>query len=363
MKLRLTDPVFFTVRGDGTYLSSPRIKGRVKVHPSMVGILTSNLDGIDTEALAAESEKLALAIGKLHELGYMASVDEVEESELPAPWKEWGALAWQFHQSIRDAPFVRPESEGITEYYELLDESDRPANSKRMEPDGKILLLPRVRARMPVSFQDVLEGRRTHRDFSGDPVPLDEFATLLQYSFGPLRFIDAGRMGVLELRANASGGSRHETEAYVVVVNVLGVEPGIYRYEGIRHGLVPVREAVPTETLEHLTFNQGFFEKAGFGVFTTAFSTRMSWKYRHPRAYKMMLHNVGHVAQVFSMTSVALGLGAAITGAFRDTEVERLLGNCEAGEFATFVMACGIPVTAGDGLPVRCQVPSAPFVP
>ncbi|WP_326613874.1 SagB/ThcOx family dehydrogenase [Streptomyces scopuliridis] len=363
MKLRLIDPVFFSVRGDGTYMSSPRIKGRVKVHPLVVGILTSAPDGIDTEALTAESENVALAIAKLHGLGYLTSMDNAGDRELPAPWKEWGALAWQFHQSIRDAPFVRPESEGIAEYYESLNGRERPANSRRMEPDGEILLLPRVRARMPVSFQDVLEGRRTHRDFSGDPIPLDEFATLLQYSFGPLRFIDAGKMGVLELRANASGGSRHETEAYVVVLNVVGVDPGIYRYEGIRHGLVPVREAVPSETLEHLTFNQGFFEKAGFGVFTTAFSTRMSWKYPHPRAYKMLLHNVGHVAQVFSMTSVALGLGAAISGAFRDTEVEQLLGNDEPGEFATFVMVCGIPVQTGDGLPVRYRTPSAAFVP
>ncbi|WP_189106525.1 SagB/ThcOx family dehydrogenase [Streptomyces camponoticapitis] len=351
------------MRGDGTYLSSPRIKGRLKVHPSVAGILTSTPDGIDTEALTPESENLALALAKLHELGYLTPVGSAGNSGLPDPWSEWGALAWQFHQSIRDTPFVRRDSEDITEYHESLNEDDRPANSKRVDPDGKILLLPRIRARMPLSFQDVLEERRTHRDFSGGPVPLDEFATLLQYGFGPLRFIDAGKMGVLELRANASGGSRHETEAYVVVLNVVGVDPGIYRYDGIRQGLVAVGEAVPRERLEHLTFNQGFFEKAGFGVFTTAFSTRMSWKYRHPRAYKMLLHNVGHVAQVFSMTSVALGLGAAITGAFKDTEVERLLGIGEPGEFATFVMVCGIPVRAGDGLPVRHRVPSAPFAP
>ncbi|MEX1654829.1 SagB/ThcOx family dehydrogenase [Streptomyces pseudovenezuelae] len=361
MKLRLIDPVFFSVRGDGTYVSSPRIKGRLKVHPSVAGILTTAVDGIDLKALTAESEALAHAVEKLHELGYLVPMDDTANGELPGPWHEWGALTWQFHQSIRDTPFIRPESEGIDAYYEELRHSDRPANSKRSHDDEDVLLLPRIRTRMPASFQDVLEGRRTHRDFTGDATPLDAFATLLHYSFGPLRFIDAGRMGVLQLRANASGGSRHETEAYVVVLNVRGVDPGVYRYDGIRHGLVPLGEAVPRETLEHLTFRQGFFEAAGFGVFTTAFATRMSWKYRHPRAYKVLLHNVGHVAQVFSMTAAALGLGAAITGAFRDTEVERLIGQSGPDEFATFALACGTPVLGDDDLPVRYQVPTAPF--
>ncbi|MFJ9583600.1 SagB/ThcOx family dehydrogenase [Streptomyces acidicola] len=361
MKLRLIDPAFFSVRGDGTYLSSPRIKGRLRVHPAVVGVLTTAVDGIDVQALAADSEAVAQAVEKLRELGYLVPADDTGNNELPGPWREWGALAWQFHQSIRDTPFVRPESEGIDEYYEALHQRTRPANSKATRDDEEVLLLPRVRARMPVSFQDVLEGRRTHRDFSGDATGLDEFATLLHYGFGPLRFIDAGSVGVLQLRANASGGSRHETEAYVVVLNVRGVDAGIYRYDGIRHGLVPVREAVPRETMEHLTFGQGFFEAAGFGVFTTAFATRMSWKYRNPRAYKVLLHNVGHMAQVFSMTAAALGLGAAITGAFRDTEVEGLLGLPGPDEFPTFAMACGTPVLGDEDLPARYRFPTAPF--
>lgn len=171
MKLRLIDPVFFSVRGDGTYVSSPRIKGRLKVHPSVAGILTTAVDGIDLKALAAESEALAHAVEKLHELGYLVPMDDTANGELPGPWHEWGALTWQFHQSIRDTPFIRPESEGIDAYYEELRHSDRPANSKRSHDDEDVLLLPRIRTRMPASFQDVLEGRRTHRDFTGDATP------------------------------------------------------------------------------------------------------------------------------------------------------------------------------------------------
>ncbi|MGW7540962.1 SagB/ThcOx family dehydrogenase [Streptomyces sp. NPDC054770] len=361
MKLRLIDPVFFSVRADGTYMSSPRIKGRLKVHPSVAGVLTTAVHGVDPQALAAESEAVAHAVERLRGLGYLVPVDDAGDDELPGPWREWGALTWQFHQSIRDTPFIRPESEGVDEYHEGLRNRVRPANSKKTRPDEDVLLLPRVRARMPVSFQDVLEGRRTHRDFTGEATPLDAFATLLHYSFGPLRFIDAGPMGVLQLRANASGGSRHETEAYVVALNVRGVEPGTYRYDGIRHGLVSVGEPVSRETMEHLTFRQGFFEAAGFGVFTTAFATRMSWKYRNPRAYKVLLHNVGHMAQVFSMTAAALGLGAAMTGAFRDTEVEGLLGSPGPDEFATFALACGRPVLGDADLPARYRVPVVPF--
>src|SRR4051794_10289413 len=44
---------------------------------------------------------------------------------------------------------------------------------------------------------------------------------------GPLRFADDGPMGVLQLRAAAAGGARHETEAFVFVVTVAGVQPGL----------------------------------------------------------------------------------------------------------------------------------------
>jgi SagB-type dehydrogenase family enzyme len=228
----------------------------------------------------------------------------------------------------------------------------------RAAPSERVLLLPRVRTPLSVPYRDVLEGRRTHRDFEDRPIGLDTFSDMLHYCFAPLRFADAGPMGVLQLRASASGGARHETEAFVFALNVTGVRPGLYHYDTIRHGLSPLGGRAGRAELEHLTHHQGFFRQASFGVLTAAVAHRMAWKYHHPRTYKLLLQNVGHVAQVFSMTATALGLGAAITGAVRDTEADTLLGLEQPGEFTTFALACGFPVRGPDGLPLALRTPS-----
>nr|WP_277605870.1 SagB/ThcOx family dehydrogenase [Glycomyces sp. L485] len=206
-----------------------------------------------------------------------------------------------------------------------------------------------------------MERRRTCRRFEDAPVDLQHLADILHYSFAPLRFVDAGQMGVLQLRAAASGGARHETDAYVAVFNVADVAPGLYRYDEIRHGLAPVRDEVTRDQMEHLTFHQGFYERAAFGVFTVAMTERFVWKYRHPVAYKLLHHNVGHVAQVFSTVCAAFRLGAAITGAIRNSEADALLGLAGPAEFVTFALACGHPVIAPDGLPGGVQAPIDPW--
>lgn len=363
VRVRLVNPIFLQVKPEGIYLSSPRVKRRIRLHHSVASVLLDPLKEIDLDEVRDRSTDLAAAIEQLLSLGFLCNVEGADRGEeIPSPWSEWGGSAWQFHHSIRDAPFVKPDSEGHAGYSEALAGRQRPRNSKPIGPETPVLLLPRVRAKMSSTFDEVLEVRRTHRDFAEAPVPLESFATLMHYAFAPLRFADAGRMGVVQLRANASGGARHETEAYVMVFNIEDVDPGVYRYDSIRHGLISVRNEVTRDYVEFLTHQQGFFESSGFGIFTTAVATRMSWKYPHPRAYKMLLQNVGHVAQVFSMTAVALGLGASLTGAFRDSEVEEFLGLGGAEEFPTFALSCGIPEKRDDGLPIRHQSPNRPFI-
>lgn len=360
MKVRLVNPVFLSLNGADIFASSPRVEKRVRLHPKVADLLVSAREPVDFEVLTSGDRALQDAARNLIDLGFLAEAGDADSSEeIPSPWREWGNVAWQFHTSIRNAPFVRGKQGDIPEYYAgLAGRGEKPANSKAYRGEEGIVFLPRVWTDMDASFKSVLEGRRTHRDFSDAPIELDTFSSLLHYTFGPLRFVDAGTLGVLQLRASASGGARHEAEAYPVVFNVRGVQPGVYRYDAIRHGLVPLGDAVPPEEIERLIHHQTIARNAAFCVFTTAVASRMSWKYPHPRAYKILLHNVGHLSQVFAMTAEALGLGAALTGAFRDDEVEDLCALDQADEFPTFFMACGVPLRQDDGMPLRYNAPA-----
>jgi len=360
MKVSSVNPVFLSLNGAEIFASSPRVPKRVRLHPKVADLLVSAREPVDLDSLTSGDQALQEAARQLIDLGFLTeATDSGTPEEVPSPWREWGNVAWQFHASIRNAPFVRGNRDDIPEYYaRLAERGEKPLNSKPSRQDEDIVFLPRVWADMNASFKSVLEGRRTHRDFSDEPIKLDIFSSLLHYTFGPLRFVDAGTLGVLQLRASASGGARHEAEAYLVVFNVLGVHPGVYRYDAIRHGLVPLGDAVAQEDIERLIHHQTIARNAAFCIFTTAVASRMSWKYPHPRAYKILLHNVGHLSQVFAMTAQALGLGAALTGAFRDDAVEELCQLEQEDEFPTFFMACGVPLRQADGMPLRYNAPA-----
>ena len=351
-KLRTVDPLVVEAYDGKIIVSSPRTRLRLNVRADVLSLLLGARDGLEANWPDGTPEA---AVQRLADYGFLVT----ENQEPPAPWADWGTTAWSFHNRIRDTDFVDESAESTQRYVEVLATRPRPSSIRR-PPSERILLLPRIRVRCEAPYLDVLESRRTHRHFEDTPLDLDRFSDMLHYSFAPLRFADAGPLGTLQLRAAASGGARHECEAFVFVFNVRGVDPGLYLYDGIRHGLVPVDADAGREEAEHLTHRQGFFTACSFGVFTAAVAERMLWKYPDPRAYKIMLHNVGHMAQVFSMTAGALGLGGALTGAIRDSEADTLLRLDVPREFTTFAMACGIPSRGPDGLPRSIKTPHSP---
>jgi SagB-type dehydrogenase family enzyme len=344
---RAVQPLVIELAEQRFVISSPRVSKRFRVGSSIVEMLLRARTFIDADDYPERDVSVLAAAGFL--------LDAAEpEPATPVPWDVWGTAAWSFYRRIRDSNHVLAMSDA---YMERVRTQPGPS-SVRAPASDRILLLPRVRTDLTMPFRAVLEGRRTHRDFQDRPLDLDRFSDMLHYGFAPLRFADAAELGTVQLRASASGGARHETEAFVFVLNVTNIDPGLYHYDNIRHGLVPVNQDAGRAELESLTHGQRLFENAAFGVLTVAVAARMAWKYPHPMAYRMLLHNVGHVAQVFSMTATAMGLGAALTGAVKDTEAERLLGLAGPGEFTTFALACGFPVLGADGMPPDIRPPA-----
>jgi SagB-type dehydrogenase family enzyme len=372
--MRAVNPLLVEWVDGEAVVHSPRCSGRYRVGRPVVELLAraATPEGVDIDDLVrdlAETDSLTAIIPRLGEAGLLEAVDtagRTEQPTLPSPWDAWGSITWSFHESARNAPFVdRTHPDSQRQFDSMTPQAPAPARTTKYTTQPA-LLLPRVQAQMGPSFRDVLESRRTHRHFLSRPAAVEQFAELLRYSFGPLRFADAGPMGVLELRAGASGGARHETEAYVAILNVADVAPGLYWYDSLRHGLVAI-ETQPVDVLrqklETLTYGQGFFVNSAAGVIMTASARHMAWKYRHARAYRVMLQDVGHTAQVFSMTAHALGLGTAMTGAFDDQRADDWLRLEESDEFSTFVLACGHPDAASGGMPKCIQPARSPWQP
>ena len=74
---------------------------------------------------------------------------------------------------------------------------------------------------------EAIKRRRSHRQFTPDPLTLEELSFLLWATQGVSRVI---RYGQTVLRTVPSGGARHPFETYLLVNRVNELQPGLYRY-------------------------------------------------------------------------------------------------------------------------------------
>ncbi|MEU4444173.1 SagB/ThcOx family dehydrogenase [Actinosynnema sp. NPDC050801] len=281
--------------------------------------------------------------------------DEADRDDRVATrWRTWAPEASFFHYATQDTQY-RELQEGEAELMNRrgtrVDTSedtsvaaaDGPTHTMFTEyPDADRVMLPRVPVDLRVPYDRVLYARRTHRDFTDDPVPLPTLATLLSTAFGPVDYIDSGR-GALFRRTSPAGGARQELDAYLGVLNVTGVEPGMYHYNLREHSLELLSPGLDRDEVTHLCTGQQWIGRAAFVVVLAAVIDRMSSKYEIPRCYRVSLLNAGHLGQTFALTATALGLGPAQTGAFRDTPVAERLGLDNIGHTPLYLLAAGVP--------------------
>ncbi|WP_367127453.1 SagB/ThcOx family dehydrogenase [Saccharothrix sp. HUAS TT1] len=324
------------------------------LHPAAAEVLAAFDDWIEPVKAAEELDHLtpdtvAEAVQALHEAGALLAEgdDEADRDEQVArQWREWAPEASFFHYATLDNRYAQ-DDRGQTDPEEQADTSvaaeDGPRHTLFTEyPDADRVMLPRPHADLRLPYDQVLYARRTHRDFTDDPVPLSTLATLLSTVFGPVDYIDSGS-GALFRRTSPAGGARQELDAYLGVLNVTGVDPGMYHYNLREHSLELLSPGLDRDEAVVLGANQKWVGEAAFLVVLTAVIDRMSSKYRIPRCYRVCLLNAGHLGQTFALTATALGLGPAQTGAFSDVPVAERLGLDNIGRIPLYVLAAGVP--------------------
>lgn len=176
------------------------------------------------------------------------------------------------------------------------------------------------------NFARVLSARRTTRHFlSAEPLPLTDFTRLMHGTFGAMGTETLAPGMVAIKRTSPSGGALHPIEAYPLVMHVEGLQPGFYHYEPATH-MMALLEAIPSGLARRvaaaLTAGQEYFAGAHAMVFHVARIDRHHWKYRrHPKAYKAVLLDSGHLSQTFYLLATQRGLGAFYTAAINDIDV------------------------------------------
>jgi putative peptide maturation dehydrogenase len=195
---------------------------------------------------------------------------------------------------------------------------------------------------------DALLRRRTTRSFDTErALPAAELATVLRYVFGYHGFAPLfGEITTLK-RTSPSAGGFHPVEAYPLVLRVEGVEPGLYRYDGRGHALERVAAIEPGDARElaaRFVCGQTYFADAHVVVVLAVRFERAFWKYRnHPKALAALLMDAAHLSQTLYLVCTELGLGAFVTAAVNNVDIDERLGLDGYAEGALAVCGFGIP--------------------
>jgi putative peptide maturation dehydrogenase len=228
---------------------------------------------------------------------------------------------------------------------EFVDAFGMPPSAFRPR-DGDQVELPTVNR--DGQLYDALLSRRTTRSFDSDqPLPLEDLAAVLRYVFGYHGFARLfGEITTLK-RTSPSAGGFHPVEAYPFLLNVDGVPPGLYRYDSRDHvleRLASVDSTAGRELAARFVCGQTFFADAHALVVLAVRFERAFWKYRnHPKALAAVLMDAAHLSQTLYLVCTELGLGAFVTAAVNNADIDDRLGLDGYGEGAVAVCGFGIP--------------------
>jgi SagB-type dehydrogenase family enzyme len=184
-----------------------------------------------------------------------------------------------------------------------------------------------------VSVQAALHARRSVRDFSDEPLTLDDVAQLLWSAQG-ITDPDGGR-------AAPSAGGLNPLEIYLVVGAVTGLPPGVYRYVPTRHELARTADGDRRSALARAALRQDWVKAAPAILVVAAVYPRTTDKYGD-RGRKYVHMDVGHAAQNVYLQAVALDLCTTFVGAFHDNQIKQVL-ELPAAEHPLGLMPVGHP--------------------
>lgn len=188
-----------------------------------------------------------------------------------------------------------------------------------------------------VDLLSAIQDRKSQRKFSREPLTLEELSFLLWTTQGLKRLLHPGTA----LRTVPSAGCRHALETYLCVLNIEGLDMGMYRYLPVEHQLVlEFLDDQLSGKIVDATLGQIFTGNAAVTFAWTTIPYRMEWRY-DLAAHKVIALDAGHVCQNLYLACKAIGAGTCAIAAYHQELVDELLRIDGKDEFAVYLAAVG----------------------
>ena len=191
--------------------------------------------------------------------------------------------------------------------------------------------------RMPLI--DAIGDRKSRRIYTDESLSLEELSFLLWATQGVRKLI---RNGLVTLRTVPSGGAMHPFETYLLVNQVEGVEPGIYRYLAIEHKLYPevTGETQGVERIREICNGQSFVGKGAVVFIWTVRPYRTEYRYGDD-SLKDILISAGHICQSLYLACESIGAGVCAILAYQQELLDDLIDVNGDEEIALYLAQVG----------------------
>jgi SagB-type dehydrogenase family enzyme len=230
--------------------------------------------------------------------------------------------------------------------YQYLNPSDQvkelpqPPLAQGVKDTDTVITLPDPKT-LDIPYIDLLTAinqRKSMRKYSNEPLTLDELTYLLWTTQGVKQVIPRPAT----VRTVPSAGSRHCFETYLLVNNVVGLKPGIYRYAAIEHVLVEVDTTTPDlgKKYSDVCYGQPFVGTSAVTFIWAAEAYRTEWRYGE-RGYRYMHLDAGHICQNLYLAVEAIDSGCCGIAAFFDDQINALLNLDGTDQFVVYVATVG----------------------
>lgn len=240
-------------------------------------------------------------------------------------WTKYGWIeAAEYHLSTYDYPFIQSDLDGIKVANNLMKQySEIELDENRVKRYSKCL----KRIRLPYA-KDLTNAIFT-KDLDSSILNKDKLVNIISIVFTPTSYIKPSWKGKpLITRTSPSGGARHPTEGYVIVIDVPGVDPGWYHIQIEPPSLVLISKsdrdlADLVKIMPSLITRTPFTIKAIF-VLTSIFERNM-FRYREPRTFRTIHMDGGHIAGNIELLASLMNIKSFIQYTCKEEILEKKL--------------------------------------
>jgi len=188
-----------------------------------------------------------------------------------------------------------------------------------------------------IDFMAAVELRTSVRDYQNMPISLLELSFLLWCTQGVKQVLG----DKATLRTVPSAGARHAFETYLLINNVEGIKPGLYRFLALEHKLAEVNMTdIISGEISNACLGQKIVLTSAVTFIWAVDVARMTWRYGE-RGYRYLHLDAGHICQNLYLSAQVIGCGACAIAAFDDELLNSAVGIDGEEQFAVYVGTVG----------------------